>query len=696
MIQIVIQSNWDSKVVEYEILSGKTPWSPFVHQAWVMAMSKDRDIDFRIWDLAPRFMKTSLILHFFNDSPKNFMFLRQYMLSPITSFKNDRKACSSFKDIGFYDLTEHGVEILPDVDEVIKKNLKVIIAFSLCGDVDRKKLQEIRKYYTSIENNKKFNVLDEADFGATSENSQKKYMSEIEGVETIFMSGTGDQKIINRLKLDQEVQINAIKVSYPEMMLIAKRTHFIFNDFYLENKLDPKKNKHEIAFLKDLRKNPNKYAYLDELVELNIFQTLVDNKMVPELDSITKEAGDEIRTTFSKINKDPRQYADVHLDIWKKLYGVGPVTSPLNISAITGIAVTSQATQVFTNGNIDKIDELLDLLNNDVELSNVQVFEPIHSENDNENYKGTTNKEAEKYAIDKIKNVKSDNEKNGIERGISFFSKHMAQRSFSVSQISLGIFYQDATSFDTFKQKMSRVLTQGLGFDGNKKLVGNIIDLSLESTEFTSQDYIDEEIAKQADAGGISIVEAATMVYDTIKIWRFDKYMKMVRLTAENFEEEERLVNSIRNRGGTDAERKEIYDLMKEYELDLWNFLQGKQSVAEKRPNITKGAKRDNKKRTREGGMKPSKEYTKKIGDIIKSIINFYYKSQMNFAGIYTASKNMDISEITTNNIEFNDILSFVKTHKKAVELFDNHFGINNIEVSKIVLNILVKFSKNK
>lgn len=86
----------------------------------------------------------------------------------------------------------------------------------------------------------------------------------------------------------------------------------------------------------------------------------------------------------------------------------------------------------------------------------------------------TSNKEAEEYVKIEVARAKLEGKK------LVILSNNMASRSFSVSEIDTVFLMFDRGSYSAVSQKVSRVLTPGLTFDGQVKKHGYIVSVSLD------------------------------------------------------------------------------------------------------------------------------------------------------------------------------------------------------------------------
>jgi hypothetical protein len=125
----------------------------------------------------------------------------------------------------------------------------------------------------------------------------------------------------------------------------------------------------------------------------------------------------------------------------------------------------------------------------------------------------TTGRELEKYAIDIIKKAKEHNKK------VVFVARDMGSRSFSLSEIDTVMLMFDRGLFSTVAQKISRVLTSGITFNGEEKVYGYIISLSLDPNR-DDITPIDEYILHESEKVQVNeLSDGIRRVYNSINIF---------------------------------------------------------------------------------------------------------------------------------------------------------------------------------
>jgi hypothetical protein len=131
----------------------------------------------------------------------------------------------------------------------------------------------------------------------------------------------------------------------------------------------------------------------------------------------------------------------------------------------------------------------------------------------------TSNREAE----EKAKGVVARAQREG--KKVVFISKDMGSRSFSVSEIDTVMLMFDRGSYATISQKVSRVLTPGKTYGGDKKVYGNVISLSLDPNR-EQFNPIDEYLVYEGEKVQVSeLSDGIHRVLRSVNIFVNDKGM---------------------------------------------------------------------------------------------------------------------------------------------------------------------------
>lgn len=172
-------------------------------------------------------------------------------------------------------------------------------------------------------------------------------------------------------------------------------------------------------------------------------------------------------------------------------------------------------------------------------LSKLYHIEQI-SGTDSKGKKLLTNKEVEKYITDVlIPKLKKQGKK------LILVSKYMAARSFSVSEIATEFLWYDGGGIEATKQKISRVLTGGKMWNGDKKIYGNIVSFSFDpNREETSP--IDEYLLSESEqVENSELSNSITRVLRSAQIFKQDEYGLIIQFNQDDEETySSKLVNS--------------------------------------------------------------------------------------------------------------------------------------------------------
>jgi hypothetical protein len=210
-----------------------------------------------------------------------------------------------------------------------------------------------------------------------------------------------------------------------------------------------------------------------------IFMRLSLDRVVDKTNSVPEE----YRTDWVKLLMDVDKSRAVLTTLIQSLFGVygGNMVGLYDLDMTTA---RRQVTMIFANTKDKKQQDKLVKLIQEV-LGGQYLVVKINGDK-------TSNREAEKEAKSYVQRAKREGKK------LVFVSKDMASRSFSVSEIDTVMLMFDRGSYATITQKISRVLTPGNTFDGDKKIYGCVISLSLDPNR-EDINPIDEYIIYEAE-----------------------------------------------------------------------------------------------------------------------------------------------------------------------------------------------------
>jgi hypothetical protein len=437
-----------------------------------------------IAELCARFGKTLTYLELFKRLDNDVMIIPSYIHSVFTSFENEILGKYKDEQIGKWSNfvnfkvidTREGDKWIEKYNENLGKS-KLVVFVSIQTPEDSFSKFDIIK---ETDSNRKFILIDEADFGAHTENSQKviDYIYDGEGIK-IVTSGTGIERASKSL-MNKKIS-DVISVSYTEMLLSKSGNSKYFNDEYLRD-LDPVRNRRVIEYLTSVDKSLAMKSLL-YAPGINFFKLVLPKS---HRDMIHSLIDDEDLTAWSKILSDVNKNQAIIKSIINGLWGIAGIKdSALNTLAISSaIGRDPKVVQFFVGTPTNK--ELTKLAN---------LFQSCHP-----NYiirvlsgaEDATNATSEKLVKQDIQDSKDQG-----KDGVIILSKDMGSRSFSVSETDAVVLMYDNGSVSSLVQKISRALTGGDDYFGNEKKEGNIISLSLDPNRVDAVDiYVVEEAQK--------------------------------------------------------------------------------------------------------------------------------------------------------------------------------------------------------
>ena len=389
-------------------------------------------IDFAL-ELAPRFGKTiwaiDLLDTLFKTKGIKMCVIPTYVLTAITSFK---KEFYTFK--GY---SSNMVLVTPEDDmaSIISKNYGkklIVVTMSLHMREHESKLDILK----SLPSDEKVTIIDEADFGAHRMNSQGK-IDYLDCGLNIYMTGTAIERVAYPLS---NLRDNIIRWSYTDMLMVKEGEHPIQIGL---NSLDESKSS-----VKDI--------VVPQFMRLSL------RGVIENFNSIQ----DEYKTDWNKLFSDVDKAKPILSNLVKSLFGEynGKLTYlvDLNTSEIS----PKDVTMIFAKTPDKKQQKKFSTLVQD-SLGPQYIVDLVNGDE-------TSNREVEERAKGIVARAKREGKK------VVFISKDMGSRSFSVSEIDTVMLMFDRGSYATISQKVSRVLTPGKTYRGDKKVYGNVISLSLD------------------------------------------------------------------------------------------------------------------------------------------------------------------------------------------------------------------------
>lgn len=398
-----------------------------------------------------------------------------YVKTVFTSFGNDITSFKQFASYEHIDASMEGYE--RQLEQVLDSGKKAFVYLSMANGSKRQDRID-HLFGLDVE---KLLIVDEADYGVHREKQALPLIEKLdERVMTIIMTGTNADRAATYWPID-----HVISVTYPELLIEKKN-------------LDK-------SFASDRIKKFEKDPRRDSLApELECYQMDVSKPMQDSIDA--GEVDFDMYPSWSKFVANPIKGKGFYVRVLQGLIHGMNGYDELNVDYQTESYEQSQKVMMFffsesvTNKNLNVIDRIT--------RETLKSYEVITLSGETiYNGKRVTNANAEK------------NVKNAIEKGrpVIIISSRIAQRSFSISEISdLFLMYDQGSNGSTI-QKVSRVLTP---HDDTK--IGRVFSLSFDPNRDDKFDaMIVETAANYAKRNEVKdFKEALRSVLKTIDIFK--------------------------------------------------------------------------------------------------------------------------------------------------------------------------------
>lgn len=391
-----------------------------------------KKIDFAL-ELAPRFGKTIWAIDLLNtlwvEFGKKICVIPCYVHTAIASFKKELYTFKGYSSNMVFVTSEDNIQQV--ISENYGKKL-IIVAMSLQIRDHELKLDVIK----SIPSKDKVSIIDEADFGAHRRNSQEKIDYLNCGL-NLYMTGTAIERVVSPLS---NLRDNIIRWSYTDMLMVKKGVH-------------------------PLQVGLNS---LDESMG-SVQDIVVPQFMRLSLGGVVEKfyrVSPEFRADWNKLFSDVDKAKPVLSNLIKSLFGEYNGELEYLVDIDTSEISSKEVTMIFASTPDKKQQKKFHKLVKD-SLGPQYIVVLINGDE-------TSNREAEEMAKGTVARAQREGKK------VVFISKDMGSRSFSVSEIDTVMLMFDRGSYATISQKVSRVLTPGKTYGGEKKIYGNVISLSLD------------------------------------------------------------------------------------------------------------------------------------------------------------------------------------------------------------------------
>jgi hypothetical protein len=441
-----------------------------------------------IAELAARFGKTLAYLALLNYIDQQVMIVGSYYLTALTSFKKEVALYKDFANFEILDLDD--VNFQQSFDTYLKKGKKIVIIASLCGDKERNETVRNQNAGFVSKLSNKITVIDEADYGAHTNNCAPFVNKIGKGSPIILTTGTNSERAANNHRIDA-----SFKVTYLDMKMKA-----LSNNMVLKNHI--------------LKQCKRAVKFENNLVNVEFYR-FDWSRFVPML--IGKN--EDLNPSFSKCSVDVLKNTAFWTGLYQTMLGISSDIDLNDYSLSNCLRGNSESIIQFVSMSNAQLKKLEKVAN-----SVLGQFYDVYAICGDD----IEGKDAEQFVKDKIIVAKQNNKKVWI------IASQMCQRSFSVADINVVLLSYDNGDLGATMQKISRALT-----NGNREKTGYIISLSIDGNRDDKIAPMIMDAAEQvAEHEGISLPDALRKVMKTFPIFQMDEDGYPVKLLPDEYAKE--------------------------------------------------------------------------------------------------------------------------------------------------------------
>jgi hypothetical protein len=419
-------------------------------------------------ELCARFGKTIWAGSLIRETNIPLTIIATYVKTSFASFEKDFSSFNQFKDIILIDMDDDYEEA---IDEALAHDKQVVAFLSLCPGSYRKSKIE----YLFSKDCRRLLIVDEADFGAHKSGQAKILINAIDDNDiAILMTGTNADRAVSYWAIDHQ-----LSVVYPELVMEKRNPRSSYNTSLVNFNVAPERH--------------------NKICDVQFFQmNLVDavefcRKAEPDLfmdDGIYLPC-------WTKVAAHPLKAKGFFTRMLQAVFEGKHGIDSLNADYQFDEMVNNRVAMMFLPGSITNNNMTVAVELAKKALSSFVVV-PVYGEE-------TSNYECEAYVKEEIEKARRDN------KNVLILSARMAQRSFSVGEITeLYLAYDSAENGSTI-QKISRVLTPH-----EEGKIGRVVSLSFDPNRDDKFDALLVETALNYKKNR-NIVDAKEAMRDVLK-----------------------------------------------------------------------------------------------------------------------------------------------------------------------------------
>jgi len=431
-------------------------------------------------ELCARFGKTIWAAALARETDIPITIIASYVLTSFASFAKDLKKYEQFRNMVVVDSASSTYQA--DVQTALDNGQQVVVFLSMVGGA----LRQDRIDYLFNLPQQRLVFIDEADYGAHTKNQTEPFVAAVnENDQVVLMTGTNGDRACGNWKID-----HYLSVVYPELVMYKRAPSKIISNKKLVKNFDVD------------------YTRVDVVVDTEFYQLNVAHALEAARRSDPELLSDEsLLPSWSKFAKNPARAKGFWMRVLEAMFLGKHNHDELNLSYQIDVPELFQVSMMFmpgstSNENLKKIVEYTQqaLMGWTVlEISGAGVY----------NGRKITNRNAEEITLEVIARAKESN------TPVLILSRGMAQRSYSVGDITNLFLCFDGGDSGATTQKISRALTSA---DVGK--VGRIYSLSFDPNRDDKFDTIMLSAAQNiAERDGTEVADELRKVISTIDIF---------------------------------------------------------------------------------------------------------------------------------------------------------------------------------
>jgi hypothetical protein len=258
------------------------------------------------------------------------------------------------------------------------------------------------------------------------------------------------------------------------------------------------------------------YSQLEQ-TEDNIVKRKFYMLQVDDLKKDVEALDEKVQPSWTKIWGKPNGNKAFITKLFHSLTGEEALRQEINLSNLTGESI--DCFMMLVSANKKEMKQIKDIAERALPNYHIKVL--------NGDY--TSNKQAQYETTKEINEARIAG-----KDGVIVIANQMGSRSYSISEIQATVIAYDRGSVDATVQKVSRCLTPGDTYTGEKKEFGHILDLSFDPNRSENiERLLVDEIIQVGKSEDLDFPTATSFVLSSIDCFKV-KYGTAVEVTEED------------------------------------------------------------------------------------------------------------------------------------------------------------------